>query len=674
MTTRHKIISALAHTVASAAFVFLAPAAWSLQVVGPIENGTVSSDPAEGVDRATDHDSVSYMQIDAAGGPGNRVSFIVDLEAPTTVRGVAIYGLYRFEASQLMLSNVIQVEAATSLAGPYTVIGSIDVGSTPPTGPNPATDGVNPFTGGNGRLITTTPTAATHIRISGDQAFNNTIRISEIHVNPRMVLHQVDPPYQVGQVPGTTFDVNGGLFNGRGGPDLVDQSLISRAFIQLNAKLTFDIGAAKPLRYMNIYSSEGDSFANIRTGNIRVSSTDNPSNMDTLVTNFDTQSPFDPQLNGQVPLTGFPNKRYIQLEPLTSLSGQTGTGAGPTYRVSEIDYVAVTESQIEEATVVVGSVVGGTVNPNEAEPRGSDKDVTSWMEVTGTAGTPMSFKVDLGGTHEVRSIALYGRLFYNTDGLMLSNNITVEAANSVDGVYTQIGSLNVGSVTTTDPNPAIGGENKFTGGNGRRIVCTPTNATHLRITGDFPPNGGVNVGEVVVNPKHVLHTISPVEMGGGTTWDYNGGTRNARAGNEAVDGNFKTRLHNNVPTAWTLDIAPAPVKIKEIRALGYDNDLGGLPDTGSVRISSTDSPTNMDTPLQTDFAIPYPAAGPPVASGGAAVIPLPTEPTVRYVQVSYGNTRFNPAYNPANRFSELQVVPVDPFVQGNSSVADWSVY
>jgi hypothetical protein len=375
---------------------------------------------------------------------------------------------------------------------------------------------------------------------------------------------------------------------------------------------------------------------------------------------------FDTRRGGQRHGTGVafipqpaPAKRYYMVRPLTNNTGAVSDGSNPTYRLSEVDYREANESPIRSLTVVDGSLVGGVAEGDQPSPRAVDRD---YLAAYGYAQSEASssFVVDLGGSHTVDSVALYGMFFYLNNQMMISPIITVEAANSASGPWTEIGSVDIGSTRPTDPDPSVGGVNPATGGNGRRVVCTPTQATHIRIGGGYGFDNGVRIGEILVNPRHVMHKLDRVHHldDSPRAFDPGGGVRNSRVAPEVVDGDLQTRINPQVTGMnMVIDAGNEPFQMQEIRIFPMDNDLSVLPFTGTVRTSSTDDPENMDT-VETAWSSGI--------VGGAVIISLPNQPTKRFVELEFSDTTLW-------RAGEIEVIAV-PTLGGSSSVSDWSMY
>lgn len=592
--------------------------AWGAPVVlpGTVVNGTVS-DAAF----ATDDDYTTRMHIQATGGPSARVSFVVDLGSEQPVHGVALYGDFVYRAAISMLSDEITVEGTDDLSQSWIQIGSINVGNTAPTDPDPSVGGVNPFTGGNGRFIPCTPSNARYLRISGGQGFGDDILIYHLQINPQIVIHQMSPINQ--GVSNQPFDANGGSNNSRVSVDMVDGKINTRTFIGVVPTMVLDIGTPKAVQEFRLLMAENDSSNVPETGTIRVSSTDDPLNIDTLETNFDGTGPGGNQhVVARVVLPNTPTKRFYEMTLLTNRDNQAPNGSGPTLRLSEIEYKTTADLPITTAAYVPGSAEGMT-ETTAAQILDLDYNTYGSFSQIDPA-TVGSFVVALGGSKQVSSVGIYGNWAYNAFTNMFSDDVIVEAGNSATGPWTQIGFTNVGNTRPTDPNPAIGGENPWTGGNGRRIPCLPTAATHLRISGGFGFDNLIRPYEVIVNPPLVLHTVTPVDQGQ-TLWDVGGGPRNGRVGAEIVDGDIQTRINPRIPFAATLDLGNAPVKVAKIRFYPYESDFPLLPKIGVVRSSSTDNPANMDT-VEANFNVTY-------VGGGVIEVELPSQPEKRYLQV-----------------------------------------
>ncbi|MCA9442296.1 MAG: hypothetical protein KC964_15945, partial [Candidatus Omnitrophica bacterium] len=627
---------------------------------------------AEGDDESKvfDNDSLTRLFIQQTTEP--TCSFVVDLEGSMEVRSFAMWGRPSYDSGISMLSDTVSVEAANSASGPWTLIGSIDVGNTRPTDPDPTIGGENPWTGGNGRMISCTPTTATHLRISGGFGFDNNILLYHAEVNPKLIIHRMDPVWEgAAYMP---LDPGGGTLNSRTPADCIDGNFATRTFFGLDVDLTLDLGVPTPVNDFRIHTSDNDAQAMVKEGVVRTSSTDDPNNFDTVETNFDAGTG---QAHAQIFLPNQPNKRFFQMTFTRNRDGQTGTGTAPTYRMSEIDFRQPNEAPIYGAAVVGGSLLdNGVVDPGAdgfVEANGIDDDYNTRFRIgQGSAGTT-GFVVDLGGNQEITSVGMYGNWTYVQGIQMLSDDVTVEAGNSPSGPFSQIGSINVGNTRPTDPDPAIGGENPWTGGNGRLIPCTPTAASYLRISGGYGFDNNIDLFEVVINPQSVIQRVDPVDgytLTAQDLWDVGGGVFNSRVGAEAFDRRLVTRVNPKGPLAFTVDLG-ALVTIEEVRIFPMESDLSQLPKTVTVRTSSTDSPTNMDT-VEANFDSPF--------VGGATIIPIPSNPEKRYVQI---DLQANQGGDPNGmRFGEIEVIgrragqvgPTPTPTQDPSAIQNWELY
>jgi hypothetical protein len=603
-------------------------------VVGSTVNGTATNEAA-----ATDSDYSTYMEINATGGPGNRVSFIVNLGGTKPVSSVGIYGYYLYNSSEIMLSDEIRVEAAEFSSGPWTQIGAINVGHTRPTDPNPAVGGENPFTGGNGRRIPCTPVNANYLRISGDQAFDNIIRICHLQLNPAVVIHRLNPINQ--GVTYNPFDFGGGADNSRLGVDMVDGKLNTRAFIGNVTTMTLDLGASgNAVQELRLLTSESDGGTMVETGVVKVSSTDNPDNMDTLETNFDASLPRSSNYGiARIALPNTPAKRFFQLSLLTNTAGTAPNGTSNTIRIGEIEYRTTAQVPVSGAAVLAGSLVNATTpGGSEGEAGAFDSDYNTYFQIDQGAMPTASFVISLGGSKEVHSLALYGIWSYLAAQMMFSDAITVEAGNSSSGPWTQIGSINVGNTKPTDPDPTVGGVNPFTGGNGRLIPCTSSVATHLRVSFGFGFDNHLRLYAAFVNAAAAAYQVVPVDQGQ-TLWDFGGGAYNSRVGVDLVDGNTHTRTNPRAAFGMVLDLGQT-TSIAKIRFYSNETDTGALPTQGSIQTSSTDSPTNMDT-TEITFNQTY-------AGGGVIEVTLPSVVNKRFVRVNFTQT--------GRAFSEIEAI------------------
>jgi len=168
----------------------------------------------------------------------------------------------------------------------------------------------------------------------------------------------------------------------------------------------------------------------------------------------------------------------------------------------------------------------------------------------------------------------------------------------------------VGTDQPTDPDPGLntGGENAWTGGNGRRIVCQPTAATHLRISGGYDFSDTIDIYEVVVNPSLVLHRVDPVDGISGSEedlWNIGTGPSDTRTGPETLDGNFQTRVDPKQLFSFTLDAGITPRRL--------------------------DDPNNMDM-VERSFDLSTEFTG-LVGTGGLARISLPGQPVKRFIEL-----------------------------------------
>lgn len=603
-----------------------APKTFAAQVLPGtvLPSGTSVTDP----DRATDNDYLNYMELNVPGGSDTDISFVVDLEGEEAVSGVAIYGYFRYSGNELMLSDDIFVEAAPTQSGPWTEIGRINVGNTRPTDPDPTIGGVNPFTGGNGRMIPTIPTKARYLRINGKRGFDNVIRISHLQINPHVVIHELWPVDQ--GVAFNPFDVGGGANNSRHAVDLVDGKLNTRTFIGTTVSLVLDIGRAQTLREFRLLTSENDSFAMAETGQVWTSSTDDPLNFDTLETNWDASQPTGREhAVSQIMLPNRPTKRFYKLTLLTNRLGVMPNGTANDIRIGEIIYRRADELPLTTAAVVPGSVVDGTPGGgSEDEVGGFDKDYNRYFQIQQTTEPRGSFVIDLDGVQTVRSVGFYGNWAYLASQQMFSDAVTVEAGSSAGGPWTQIGAIDVGNTRPTDPDPAIGGVNPWTGGNSRIVPCTPTDATHLRIGFGYGFDNVIRVREGVVNPVAVLHEVIPVDQGQ-TLWDIGGGVRNTRASGEMIDGDLQTRANPKLAFATTLDFGEVKT-VSKVRVYPWETDVTLLPTQGVIRTSSTDDPLNIDTD-ELNFNVS-------IIGGGVVDIELPSPVSKRYLQIDFTQT------------------------------------
>lgn len=608
---------------------------------GSLVNGIEST--THPLTNAVDPDYLTYAEIVPTTDTGTTVSFVVDLGAEMEVSSVAMYGFYIYRAAQVMLSDEIVVAASDAgSTGPWSVIGSIDVGNTRPTDPDPDIGGVNPWTGGNGRRIPCTPTTTRYLRVWGEQGFDNLIRITHLQINPEIVLHEVDPVYE--GVPFNPWDPGGGVLNSRVGVDMVDGRLDTRCHIGTSISLTLDLGTSQSVQEIRLLTADNDAFAMVETGEVRVSSTDDPLNFDVLETAFDASLPGGQDYAvARIILPNAPTRRFFELTCLTDRDGDIPDGTTSEMRIGEIEVRTPDQLPLLSPSVVVGSVEGGLAGTgNEDETRAFDFDYAVYFQISQAGQDRASFVVDLGGTHEVRSVGMYGYWQYVTQVQLFGGDVVVEAADGAAGPWTEIGSITLEGERPTDPDPDIGGENPWTGGNGRLIPCEPTEATHLRISGAFTYDNVVRLYEAIINPPAVIHEVIPVDQGR-TLWDVGGLPYNSRCGAELVDGNVQTRVNPQSPFAATLDLG-AVRTIEKLRFYAWESQTSAIPTQGTIRVSSNDTPLNMDDVVMT-FNETY-------IGGGLIEVELPTPVARRFVQIEFPQSNL--------QFGEIEVLTGPP--------------
>ncbi len=270
----------------------------------------------------------------------DRWSFIVDLSSPSLVTSLALYGDATYRSDEAGPGGLVQIEAATNRYGPYNLIGSRNFSNDLTT---------NPFSGGKGKRILVTPTAARYLRISGgpwSNSFSDSVVISEVIVNPRVVLDDYSPvhnpnvtlpnPANVPQQ--STFDVGAGFENERVALSLVDGKKNAGVNPLRRLTVTLDLAmhleSAPLLEAIVLHPFDSDVQNLPRTGIIKASSTEDPGNMDVAVTSFNVAA-----TDGvvRIPLPEPRQGRYFQVQFLTNQNGST---AEDQQRIGEIDVEA----------------------------------------------------------------------------------------------------------------------------------------------------------------------------------------------------------------------------------------------------------------------------------------------------------------------------------------------
>jgi hypothetical protein len=291
------------------------------------------------------------MMLNQDSAPADsRWSFLMDMTSVTLVSSVALYGDAVYRAEESSPGGTVQIEAATTRYGDYTVIGSRTFGGDRET---------NPFTGGKGKRIPVIPTMARYLRISGgpwNAGFDNHVRVSEVLVNPRVVLDNYAPlhnpnvalPNPANAPQQVTFD-EGQAFEGeRMAFSLVDGKSNSGANplhrLTTTLDLARDVNSSPTVSGFILSAFESDYSLLPKTGIVKGSSTGDPSNMDLILTSFDVA-----QVDGKViiPLPVPRQGRYFQLQFLTN---QTGSSAEDQQSIGEIDYYGSfsSDSRVED--------------------------------------------------------------------------------------------------------------------------------------------------------------------------------------------------------------------------------------------------------------------------------------------------------------------------------------
>jgi hypothetical protein len=295
------------------AMIALIPCAYGDKVM----QDSVTGAEVQNAEAAMDENFLSQMLL-LPQDSSERISFVIDLEEEMEVDGIGIYGTIEFNPAIQCLSDWITVEASNAATGPWAEIGAIDVGHTRPTSPDPETGGINPFTGGNGRLIPCQQTRARYLRVSGGRRFDNAIFISHIHINPPMVVHRMDPVFQGENLHPIMPMLNDNNDN-RMPLNLFDGDPSTMCVFGTEVALTLDMGKPVPVKEFVFTPCKDDPWAQVKTGEVRVSSIDSPDTFDVIAAEFDTGG-------GQfvnVPLQESQARQYYQL----ILSSNTNGGA-----------------------------------------------------------------------------------------------------------------------------------------------------------------------------------------------------------------------------------------------------------------------------------------------------------------------------------------------------------
>ncbi len=352
-------------------------------VPGSLQNATVS--PSDGIAKAFDQIATTRALFNDAGhSPTDRWRFDVDIQSELLVESLALYGEHTYRTDEASPGGVVDIAASNSPTGPFIRIGTRNFGADRAT---------NPFTGGKGKRIHVTPTTARYLRISGGQwsnTFDNNVIISEVIVNPRIVLDNYSPIHNPGyplpnsaSVPQqSTWNVGGGFENDRVGLDLVDGKLITRLIP--TKRMTFLLDMAPRLgtvadvdAFIFHRAAVGSESFLPKSGTIRASSTNDPANMDLVVATFDEPAahtrvvvPVDPAAKG----------RYFQIELNTS---QAGSSADDAHRIGEVDFFG----RIVEDTITPVPTPTPTPSPT-ATPFPSPTGTPNIVDVTSCGAIP----------------------------------------------------------------------------------------------------------------------------------------------------------------------------------------------------------------------------------------------------------------------------------------------
>lgn len=306
----------------------------------PLTLRNASATPGQGLEQLADQRALTAgLLAQGAAAQDSRWSFIVDLAQTTRVGSVALYGSATYRADEAAPGGLVRIEGAETLYGDYLLLGEHDFGND---------RAANPLTGSKGKRILLNPGHARFLRISGgpwQASFDNNVVIAEVVVNPSVVIDDLDPvhnpniaqPNPAGVAQQAVWDSGGGYEADRLALDLVDGKPWTGSNPHLTPSLTLDVAshsAALPrVTALRLRPFETDYALMPRTGTLRGSSTDDPANMDQLLTSFNVA-----HVDGivTIPLPAEQVRRYYRLD---ITGNQAGSNAAGQLRLGEIELV-----------------------------------------------------------------------------------------------------------------------------------------------------------------------------------------------------------------------------------------------------------------------------------------------------------------------------------------------
>lgn len=305
-------------------------------VPGSVTNGL--EDASDSLSALFDRNYTNRLLIgQSTFGSSTRWSFKVDLKQTTVVSSVALYGSYIYRNDEAAPGGLLQIEAGNSVNGPFTVVGQLNVGRTRST---------NPFTGGKGKRIQINPpVTASFLRVSGgpwNNSFDNNVIISEMVINPKVVLHNYSPVHNPStplpnsaSVPQQAVWNNGATIgDSRVGLDAMDGDLDTapQQLMPVTYVLDLSPGAYARLDGLLLRPLTGNATLLPKAGTLRSSSTDSPLTFDTVALNYNNVADAD---GVRLLLPYRIHKRFLEL---TATSTQGG-GSGSAIRIGEVELI-----------------------------------------------------------------------------------------------------------------------------------------------------------------------------------------------------------------------------------------------------------------------------------------------------------------------------------------------
>lgn len=339
-TTRFGILSALA---ALASFTGDYASA-VVPVANSFVGGTVNNEnDGSTLDKLVDNNAFYYLQ---AVQTDPTWSFILDLEAPTVVSSITLWGYYVYNPNELGPGGLTTIGVSDNVGGPFTVIGSRDFGGDRAS---------NTWSGGKGNRIDTTPTLARYVQVSGGWDYDNLLRIADLQVNGRVAIYNYSPvnnphfpepnPANVQQA--NVFDHGNPAFAVRSLHNLADGRIGIYGANPNPSPMTFDLdfGAGKSIAAIELVQFDTDTSYLPSSVIVRTSSDNTRDNFDVVLGTFAiTEENLAVEFNdgerdymkAVLTFTTPQAKQFFQIEP----SGNLGVEDDPNrFRLGEIDFV-----------------------------------------------------------------------------------------------------------------------------------------------------------------------------------------------------------------------------------------------------------------------------------------------------------------------------------------------